>query len=194
MHPAACTPPSLGLHTTSPNPPQMITSTSCLSGTMPLTSLMRSKQTNVLALPFFPSSPHTTPHRIGVNVSFIDVNTTNWASISGVAKVHNDKKLIETLWSPLCVTPFPSLRSTLIPATRSISGYFSDLGDGVHKGDKNDPRVSVIEVIPDEVPFFLPPSLSTYFLTAFIPQIRYWVATSGALGRAVEHAKGIPGL
>lgn len=52
----------------------------------------------------------------------------------------------------------------------SIAGYFTDLKDGVHKGDADDPRVSVIKVAPNE--------------------IRYWVATSGAVGRALEHAKG----
>ena len=38
----------------------------------------------------------------------------------------------------------------------------------MHKGDQHDPRVALIEVVPDEV--------------------RYWVATSGALGRAVDVA------
>lgn len=38
--------------------------------------------------------------------------------------------------------------------------------DGVHKGDANDPRVSIIQVIPDE--------------------IRYWYSTKGTVGRAVE--------
>ncbi len=50
----------------------------------------------------------------------------------------------------------------------SVSAYFGDLKDGIHKGDENDPRVSVIEVIPDEV--------------------RYWVATKGTIGKAVDLA------
>jgi len=87
-----------------------------------------------------------------VNVSFLDVKSTNWASVSGFATIKQDKELVKKLWSPL------------------IAGYFSDLGDGVHKGNAEDPRVSVIEVVPNE--------------------IRYWVATSGAVGRALEHAKG----
>ena len=37
--------------------------------------------------------------------------------------------------------------------------------DGVHKGDENDPRISLIEVIPEE--------------------IRYWMATKGTIGRAI---------
>lgn len=47
-----------------------------------------------------------------------------------------------------------------------MAAYFGDLGDGVHKGDENDPRVSVIQVIPDE--------------------IRYWIATKGTIARAVD--------
>lgn len=50
----------------------------------------------------------------------------------------------------------------------STSAWFGDLGDGIHKGDKNDPRVAVIEVIPDE--------------------IRYWIATRGKVGQAVDIA------
>jgi len=40
------------------------------------------------------------------------------------------------------------------------------LKDGVHKGDANDPRISIIQVIPDE--------------------IRYWYSTKGTVGRAIE--------
>lgn len=50
----------------------------------------------------------------------------------------------------------------------SMSAYFGDLKDGVHKGDAEDPRISVIEVVPDE--------------------IRYWVATKGSVARAAEVA------
>ncbi len=49
-----------------------------------------------------------------------------------------------------------------------FAGYFSDLGDGVHKGDANDPRVALIEVIPEE--------------------IEYWVSKQGVIGRKVEAA------
>jgi len=37
-----------------------------------------------------------------------------------------------------------------------IGSYFGDLGDGIHKGDENDPRVAVIEVVPDEIRYWLP--------------------------------------
>ncbi|KAI0821685.1 hypothetical protein BC628DRAFT_1329112 [Trametes gibbosa] len=85
-----------------------------------------------------------------VNVSFYDESTTNWASYAGIAKVSQDKEKIAKHWS------------------RATSAWFGDLKDGVHKGDQNDPRVAVIEVIPDE--------------------IRYWVATRTKVGQAVDIA------
>jgi hypothetical protein len=41
----------------------------------------------------------------------------------------------------------------------SIGSYFGDLGDGIHKGDENDPRVAAIEVVPDEIRYWLASSL-----------------------------------
>ncbi|KAF9447955.1 hypothetical protein P691DRAFT_801518 [Macrolepiota fuliginosa MF-IS2] len=82
------------------------------------------------------------------NVSFMNPSTTAWASIAGKAKIINDRDTIKKYWST------------------GISAYFGDLRDGVHKGDASDPRVSVIEVVPDE--------------------IRYWYPTKGKVMRAVE--------
>jgi len=87
-----------------------------------------------------------------VNVSFYNHSTTDWASVAGKAKITQDKKLIHEHWSSF------------------ISAYYNDLGDGVHTGKEDDPRVCIIEVIPDE--------------------IRYWVATSGSVGRAMNVAVG----
>ncbi|KZS98697.1 hypothetical protein SISNIDRAFT_472508 [Sistotremastrum niveocremeum HHB9708] len=87
-----------------------------------------------------------------VNVSFYDHSSTDWASVSGIAKVSQDRKLIQDHWSTF------------------VSAYFGDLGDGIHKGDASDPRISVIEVIPDE--------------------IRYWVSTSNSIGKAAHLAYG----
>ena len=33
----------------------------------------------------------------------------------------------------------------------SIKAWFGDKGDGVHTGEPNDPRMAVLEVIPDEI-------------------------------------------
>ncbi|KAJ7132796.1 hypothetical protein C8R43DRAFT_1023397 [Mycena crocata] len=85
-----------------------------------------------------------------VNVAFCDTNSTSWASYSGTAKISQNKELIREHWSS------------------SMAAYFGDLKDGIHKGDVEDPRISVIEVIPEE--------------------IRYWVATKGSIARAADTA------
>ena len=45
-------------------------------------------------------------HDSNVNVSFYDQKTTGWASVSGIAKVNQDKALIKTFWSPMFAHPF----------------------------------------------------------------------------------------
>ncbi|EUC66979.1 blue-light-inducible Bli-3-like protein [Rhizoctonia solani AG-3 Rhs1AP] len=87
------------------------------------------------------------PH---VNVSFFVPGSNHWVSVAGTAKVIQDKKRAKELWSPF------------------VKAWFGDLGDGVHKGDENDPRVSVIDVTPTE--------------------IRYWYSTRTKVGAAVEVA------
>ena len=42
-------------------------------------------------------------HDSNVNVSFYDQKTTGWASVSGIAKVTQDKDLIKKFWSPMFV-------------------------------------------------------------------------------------------
>ena len=42
-------------------------------------------------------------HDSNVNVSFYDQKTTGWASISGIARVSQDKELIKKFWSPMFV-------------------------------------------------------------------------------------------
>lgn len=76
-----------------------------------------------------------------VNVSFLNPETTNWASFSGKARIIQDRQEIKKHWTP------------------ATASWFGDLGDGIHRGDENDPRVAVIEVVPDE--------------------IRYWYTTKG---------------
>ncbi|KAI8993880.1 hypothetical protein BD414DRAFT_513531 [Trametes punicea] len=85
-----------------------------------------------------------------VNVSFYDESSTNWASYAGIAKITQDREKIAKHWSS------------------ATAAWFGDLGDGIHKGDQNDPRVALIEVIPEE--------------------IRYWIATRGKVGQAVDIA------
>ncbi|KAF9241596.1 hypothetical protein BU15DRAFT_73326 [Melanogaster broomeanus] len=87
-----------------------------------------------------------------VNVSFFDPSSTDWASYSGKARVTQDRDLIHKHWSS------------------SITGYIGDLGDGVHKGDEKDPRVAIIEIIPDE--------------------IRYWISKHPGVLRTIRVAAG----
>ncbi|KAG6896799.1 hypothetical protein C0992_005949 [Termitomyces sp. T32_za158] len=102
-----------------------------------------------------PVSPNNASHKFDeiendahVNVSFFSNDSTAWASYSGKARISRDRDLIKKHWSSY------------------VSAYFGDLKDGVHKGDESDPRISVIEVLPDE--------------------IRYWMPNKGAIGRAIE--------
>ena len=53
-------------------------------------------------------------------------------------------------------------------SSASIAGYFADLQDGIHNATSDDPRVSVITVNPHS--------------------IRYWYATQGTVGRAIDTA------
>ncbi|CCL99100.1 uncharacterized protein FIBRA_01114 [Fibroporia radiculosa] len=85
-----------------------------------------------------------------VNVSFYDESSTSWASYCGIAKISQDREKIAKHWHA------------------ALAAWFGDLGDGVHKGDQHDPRVAVIEVVPEE--------------------IRYWLSTQGSVGRAVNVA------
>ena len=62
-----------------------------------------------------------------------------------------------------CVTPSLTARAR-------ITSFFGDLKDGTHDGSLDDPRVSLIEVVPSE--------------------IRYWVSSSSAVGRTAEIAYG----
>ena len=68
--------------------------------------------------------------------------------------------------SEIGLVPCTSIELMLFIVARfSISAYFGDLDDS-HRGDENDPRVAVIEVIPNEV--------------------RYWLAKSGGISRGIQ--------
>ncbi|PRP86902.1 hypothetical protein PROFUN_03650 [Planoprotostelium fungivorum] len=63
-----------------------------------------------------------------VNVSYVDPSSSNWVSVSGIAKISQDRNKIKELYSP---------------ATKA---WFGDLEDGVHDGGPEDPRIALIEV------------------------------------------------
>ncbi|KDQ27787.1 hypothetical protein PLEOSDRAFT_1056316 [Pleurotus ostreatus PC15] len=84
---------------------------------------------------------------VNVNVSVYNTSTTSWASFAGKAQITQDRDAVKKHW------------------TSTVAAYFGDLKDGIHKGDENDPRVSIIKVTPEE--------------------IRYFLATKGTIGRNV---------
>lgn len=71
-----------------------------------------------------------------VNVSFIDAKNGDWASISGKAVINKDRSKVKKHWS------------------KSLEAWFDDKKDGVHTGDNNDPRVSLIDVHPEEIRYY----------------------------------------
>ena len=62
------------------------------------------------------------------------------------------------------------LMRLLINCLGRITSFFGDLKDGKHDGSKDDPRVCLLEVVPNE--------------------IRYWVSTSSSISRAAGIAYG----
>ena len=80
-----------------------------------------------------------------VQVTFQNSSNQDWVSITGVATTaSNSDPRIKELWS------------------KGTSAWFGDLGDGVHNGSADDPRMALIEVQPR--------------------YISYWKTTVGMLG------------
>lgn len=69
-----------------------------------------------------------TVHPQETNVSFLDPGSGSWASISGKASIIADEHVIKKYYSP------------------SLKLWLGDLGDGVHDGGPNDPRIGVIKL------------------------------------------------
>ena len=62
-----------------------------------------------------------------VNISFLN-GSGEWASVSGVASIVTDRSFVQKHYSP------------------ALKAWLGDLGDGVHDGSENDPRIGVIRV------------------------------------------------
>ncbi|EPQ26767.1 uncharacterized protein PFL1_05746 [Pseudozyma flocculosa PF-1] len=71
-----------------------------------------------------------------VNVSYYDPKTTDWVSISGRAQINRDQSKIKKHWSS------------------SLKAWFDDKKDGKHTGDHDDPRVVLLDVVPEEIRYF----------------------------------------
>ncbi|KAJ3037926.1 hypothetical protein HDV00_001205 [Rhizophlyctis rosea] len=74
------------------------------------------------------------PH---VNLSFYKDGTREWVSISGVAKLSNDTTKIRDLWD------------------EDLRAWFGDLGDGIHTGGPEDPRITLIFVEVETAHYYL---------------------------------------
>ncbi|KAF8473891.1 hypothetical protein BDZ91DRAFT_651081 [Kalaharituber pfeilii] len=65
------------------------------------------------------------PH---VNIGFLNSNNGDWASVSGTAEIIADRDIIKKYYSP------------------QLKTWVGDLGDAVHDGGPNDPRIGIIKV------------------------------------------------
>lgn len=72
-----------------------------------------------------------------VQITFQDSKTQDWISVSGTATTtDNADPRIKEVWS------------------RAAAAWFGDLGDGVHDGTANDPRMTLIEVKSKYVSYY----------------------------------------
>lgn len=69
-----------------------------------------------------------TTHPKEVNMSFLDITTGAWASISGTASIIGDPGVVQKYYSP------------------TLKAWLGDMGDGVHDGGPTDPRIGVIKL------------------------------------------------
>ncbi|KAL7276534.1 hypothetical protein RUND412_000457 [Rhizina undulata] len=67
----------------------------------------------------------TDPH---VNLGFLKTSSGEWASISGIASIETDREKVRRYYAP------------------SLKAWIGDLGDGVHDGGPEDPRIAIIKV------------------------------------------------
>jgi general stress protein 26 len=115
-----------------------------------------------------------------VNVSFQDTKSQDWISVTGTATVSNSDPRIKEVWS------------------RGAAAWFGDLGDGVHNGTADDPRMTLIEVkskcmfylfshfyYPIRCFFF---SQSDGYTNVFLSDISYYKTSVGAIGYLKEVA------
>jgi len=71
-----------------------------------------------------------------VNVAYVEPSSSNWASISGKARLTQDRAKIREIWNP------------------SVKAWFGDLEDGKHDGGPEDPRIALIEVKADSINYW----------------------------------------
>lgn len=87
-----------------------------------------------------------------INIAFLN-SSGEWASLSGVSKIISDTEFVKKHYS------------------QSLKAWVGDLGDGVHTGGPEDPRIGIIEVK--------------------VRTITYSLAKGTAVSRMVEVGKGL---
>ena len=70
-----------------------------------------------------------------VNITFL--SGSSWASVSGKATCSPEDPKIKEVYSPV------------------VSAWFGDLGDGVHSGGADDPRMCLLTVRPDRIVYYV---------------------------------------
>lgn len=72
-----------------------------------------------------------------VNISFFNNSDQSWVSISGHATIDQNSPKIKELYNPV------------------VSAWFGDLGDGVHSGNSDDPRMTMVKVKTNRVSYYM---------------------------------------
>ncbi|KKY29145.1 putative blue light-inducible protein bli-3 [Phaeomoniella chlamydospora] len=116
-------------------------------------------------------------HSSKVQLTFQDSSSQSWASVTGEAVVtSNSDPRIKDLQSPF------------------VSAWFGDLGDGVHNGKAEDPRMALIEVKSEYIAYWQSQSTKLGFLKEIIESnVTGKVANTGVLrelkGSEIEQAR-----
>lgn len=114
-----------------------------------------------------------------VQVTIQDTRSQDWASITGTATTcSNSDPRIKEVWS------------------RGASAWFGDLGDGVHNGGPEDPRMALIEVKAEYVVYYLAETGALgYVKEVVVANVVGGVAKTGVLreikGADVEKARSM---
>ncbi|EUC49691.1 hypothetical protein COCMIDRAFT_83880 [Bipolaris oryzae ATCC 44560] len=114
-----------------------------------------------------------------VQVTIQDTKSQDWASITGTATTcSNSDPRIKEVWS------------------RGAAAWFGDLGDGVHDGGPDDPRMALIEVKSEYVVYYLAETgVLGYVKEVVVANVGGGVAKTGALreikGGDLERARSM---
>ncbi|MCJ1384498.1 hypothetical protein MMC17_007615 [Xylographa soralifera] len=104
-------------------------------------------------------------HDKTVQITFQNSSTQDWVSISGTATTaSNEDPRIKEIYSP------------------PLSAWFGDLGDGVHTGTPEDPRMSLIEVQPKYISYWK----STVTTLGFVKEVGLGALTGKVANTGVQ--------